>query len=198
MICLFLATILAAQDSARSQPPTPEQVRFFETNIRPVLADHCFKCHGPKRQWGRLRLDSRAAMLRGGESGAAVVLGKPDQSLLIRAVRQQDENLKMPKDGKLTDRQVADLVRWVEMGAPFPGVQTTGTRKRDPNHWAFQPPADPPIPAVKNGNWPESLLDRFILAKLEAAGLSPAPPADKRTLIRRLTFDLTGLPPTPA
>ncbi len=196
MICALLCVLLAADEPARTAPPTAEQLRFFETNVRPVLVEHCQKCHGSKKQWAGLRLDSREALLRGGDSGAAIVPGEPNKSLLIRAVRHEDENLKMPEDGKLADRQIADLVRWVEMGAPFPETAKTGMRSRDPKHWAFQPPTEPQIPAVKNTKWPQIALDNFILSKLESAGLSPAEKADKRTLIRRVTFDLTGLPPT--
>ena len=198
MFGVLLLIVFAAEDPAQIAPPTVEQLRFFETNVRPVLVEHCHKCHGSKKQWAGLRLDSREALLRGGDSGAAIVSGEPHKSLLIRAVRQEDEKLKMPEDGKLSDRQIADLVRWVEMGAPFSEVQKANARSRDPNHWAFQPPKEQPVPAVKNISWPQSALDNFILSKLEAVGLSPAEKADKRTLIRRVTFDLTGLPPTPA
>ncbi|MSR56209.1 MAG: DUF1549 domain-containing protein [Planctomycetaceae bacterium] len=198
MIYVLLCAVLAADDPVRIQPPAAEQVRFFETSVRPVLVEHCVACHGPKKQWARLRLDSREALLRGGDTGAAVVPGKPDESLLIRAVQHTDDDLKMPKEGKLSDRQIADLVRWVETGVAFPETPTAGRPSRDPNHWAFQPPIDPPVPAVTNSDWPQSPVDRFILAKLEAAGLPPTEKADKRTLIRRVTFDLTGLPPTPA
>jgi mono/diheme cytochrome c family protein len=198
MIGLLLWSMLAAVEPDGGAAPTAEQLRFFETSIRPLLVENCHKCHGPKKQWASLRLDSRAAMLRGGDSGPAIVPGKPDESRLILAVRQVDEDLKMPEDGKLTDRQIADLARWVEMGAPYPAAAEEGTPKRDPNHWAFQPPADPPVPAVKNAAWATSPIDHFVLARLEAAGCAPAPPADKPTLIRRVTFDLVGLPPTPA
>ena len=198
MIGILLCLVIAADEPARVEKPTAEQLRFFETNVRPVLVENCQKCHGDKKQWGGLRLDSREALMRGGDSGAVIVPGKPKESLLIRAVRHEDEDLKMPKEGKLTERQIADLVRWVEMGAPFPQAPKSGVRTRDPNHWAFQPPADVAVPAVKDEAWPQSVMDRFILAKIEAAGLSPAARADKRTLIRRVTFDLTGLPPTPA
>ena len=197
MIGILLCLALAADEPALVEKPTAEQLRFFETNVRPVFVEQCQKCHGDKKQWGGLRLDSREALMRGGDSGAAIVPGKAKESLLIRAVRHEDEDLKMPKEGKLTERQIADLVRWVEMGAPFPRATTATKRTRDPNHWAFQPPADVAVPAVKDDAWPQSVMDRFILSKIEAAGLSPAKPADKRTLLRRVTFDLTGLPPTP-
>ena len=199
MIGILLCLSFASDEPARVEKPTAEQLRFFETNVRPVLVEHCQKCHGDKKQWGGLRLDSREAIMRGGDSGATIVPGKPKESLLIRAVQQEDEDLKMPKEGKLTQRQIADLVRWVEMGAPFPQAQKAEGRTRDPNHWAFQSPSDPPLPEIKNQKSKiENPIDRFILAKIEAAGLSPAARADKRTLIRRVTFDLIGLPPTPA
>ncbi len=198
MFSVLLLIVVTADEPARPTPPTAEQLRFFETNVRPVLVEHCHKCHGSKKQWAGLRLDSREALLRGGDSGAAIVPGEPNKSLLIRAVRHEDENLKMPEDGKLSDRQIADLVRWVEMGAPFPDAQKGNGRSRDPNHWSFQPPKEQRIPVVKNVAWPQTSLDHFILSKLEAAGVSPAERADKRTLIRRVTFDLTGLPPTTA
>ena len=197
MVVVLMCAVLAAEEPAGGQRPTAQQIRFFETNVRPLLAERCFKCHGDKKQWGGFRADSRKALLQGGDSGAAIVPGKPDKSLLIRAVRQVDDDLKMPKDDKLTARQVAALVRWVGMGAPFPAATGAGKRTRDPNHWAFQPPAEWRVPAVANSNWPRSALDHFIRAKLEAAGLSPSTQADKRTLIRRVTFDLIGLPPTP-
>src|SRR5262249_41914699 len=116
----LLCALLSAEQPAQPQPPTAEQVRFFETSIRPLMVEHCVKCHAEKKQWAGLRLDSRAGLIRGGDTGAAIVPAKPEESLLIRAVRHEDEDLKMPKEGKLSDRQIADLVRWIEMGAPFP------------------------------------------------------------------------------
>ena len=196
VVVLLMGAVLGAGEPAPDQRPTAEQTRFFETSIRPLLVEKCFKCHGEKKQWGGLRLDSRESLLRGGESGAAIVPGKPDTSLLISAIRQTDDDLRMPQDDKLTERQIAELVRWVEMGAPFPMKVGAAERTRDPNHWAFQLPAEPPVPTVVNSAWPQSALDQFILAKLEAAGLSPSPQADRRTLIRRVTFDVIGLPPT--
>ena len=190
---LWLA--LAAEGAPAA--PTAEQIRFFETSVRPVLVEHCQKCHGPAKQWNGLRVDSREALLRGGDSGPAVVPGQPEESRLIRAVRHVDAELQMPPDGKLTDRQIADLARWVEMGTPFPAAESTGRPARDPNHWAFHPAGDHPMPDVLNAEWQQSPIDHFILAKLEAADLKPAAFADKRTLIRRVTFDLIGLPPTP-
>jgi hypothetical protein len=200
VLSVLMWSLLAADDAGTNSTPTVEQVRFFESAVRPVLVEHCQKCHGSAKQWSGLRLDSRESLLRGGDLGPAIVPGKPDESLLIRAVRQvdDDQDLKMPPDSKLTERQIADLERWVEMGAPFPTAPESFSRHRDPNHWAFQPPGQPTLPStVQRGDWPASAIDHFVLHELEAAGLAPTMPADKRTLIRRMMFDLTGLPPTP-
>ena len=197
MTVLLTCAMLAADKPAESQAPTSEQLRFFETSVRPLLVERCLKCHGAGKQSGGLRLDSRTALLRGGKSGAAVVPGKPAESLLVRAVRQRDDDLKMPRNGRLTKRQVEALVRWVKIGAPFPPASGAARQARDPDHWAFQPPSERPVPRVVNSQWPRTTLDHFILAKLEAARLSPAVRAGRRTLIRRVTFDLVGLPPTP-
>ena len=190
----------AAAPELEAETPafTAEQLRQFETHVRPILDEHCLKCHGSTKQWANLRLDSRDAILKGGDSGPAAVAGEPDESLLIRAVRHDDENLNMPQDDKLTDAQIEILSSWVKSGLAFPAVSAASKRHRDPNHWAFVPPAEVAIPPVQNSAWPQADLDRFVLARLEAEGLSPAPKADKRALIRRVTFDLTGLPPTPA
>ena len=197
MVIVLMCAVLVGEEPAGGQRTAAEQIRFFEASIRPLLVEHCLKCHGEKKQWVGLRLDSREALLKGGDSGAAIVPSNPDKSLLIRAIRQVDDDLQMPMDDKLTKRQIAALVRWVKMGAPFPATTVAAKRTRDPNHWAFQPPVKPPVPPVTNTNWPQSAMDHFILAKLEAAGLSPSTRANKRTLIRRVTFDLIGLPPTP-
>jgi mono/diheme cytochrome c family protein len=198
ILLLILAAVGATDEAADAAVPTAEQLRHFESAVRPLLIEQCQSCHGEKKQFAGLRLDSRAAILAGGDSGAAIVAGKPEESRLIRAVRQIDDDLKMPPKSKLSDRQIADLVRWVEDGAPFPvAAREKNARSRDPNHWAFQPPADPTVPAVMDTAWARSPLDNFILAKLETAGLSPAPQADRRILIRRVTIDLLGLPPTP-
>lgn len=197
---------IADEPVATAKPaPTDAQVRFFETRIRPLLADHCFQCHGPDKQKGNLRLDSRATLLAGGDLGAAVTIDAPETSLLLKAVGYQDESLKMPPKGKLKDQQIADLTAWVKAGAPYPAVEAPPDRggkstasKGGAGIWAFQPPVDQPLPVVGDKAWLKSPIDHFILAGLEGAGLRPAPPADKRSLIRRATFDLIGLPPTPA
>ncbi len=188
----------ATAPTCLGEEPPAEALRFFETKIRPIFAEHCQKCHGPEKQWSSFRLDSREAILRGGDFGTAVVPGKPDEGLLLSAVRQTDPDLMMPPKGKLTDAQIADLETWIRQGAHFPAEIATKSRFRDPQHWSFQKVAQPSIPVVVDPAWPQSPIDHFILARLESLQLAPAKTADKRTLIRRATFDLTGLPPTPA
>jgi mono/diheme cytochrome c family protein len=185
--------------------PDPVAIKFFETKVRPILADNCFKCHGPAKQKGGLRLDSRGAALQGGENGPAVVPGRRDDSLLVEAIHY--ESLEMPPAGKLDDAKIAILTRWVEMGAPWPTTEVSpaaaasGAKPRlsdeDRAYWAFQPIKRPEPPVPRDGRWSRNPIDRFILARLEAEGLTTAPEADRRTLIRRASFDLTGLPPTP-
>jgi hypothetical protein len=186
--------------------PSAEQIQFFESKVRPILAENCFKCHGPEKHSGGLRVDGLTALLSGGDSGPAIVPGDPEKSLLVKAVRQVDPNLKMPRDKKLAGEQVADLTRWIKMGAPWPGGEKTATgakrgemivTDKDRQHWAFRPVTRPPIPAVRNPAWVKNPIDAFILAKLEGKGLAPNPPAEKHELARRLYFDLTGLPPSP-
>jgi Protein of unknown function (DUF1549)/Protein of unknown function (DUF1553)/Planctomycete cytochrome C len=188
----------AAPNAARAQekPASPEQIRFFESSIRPLLVDHCQKCHGSQKQRADLRLDSRASILKGGESGPAAIPGHPEKSLLIKTVRHVSGTPKMPDGKKLSDREIADLTHWVRMGLPYP--ESLAAPKVDPkNWWAFQSPRKPEMPKVHDTAWAQSPLDHFVLATLEAKGLKPAPPVDRLTLIRRATFDLIGLPPTP-
>lgn len=168
---------------------------FFEKNIRPVLARQCLTCHSsPSSAMGGLRLDSLEAMLKGGGRGPALVPGKPAESLLLAAV-QQTGTLRMPPSGKLKDAEIAAFGEWIRMGAPWGAtVARTADQKK---FWAFVPPVEPKVPEAKNVEWAKTPLDRFVLAGLEAKRLKPAPPADKRTLIRRATYDLTGLPPAP-
>jgi cytochrome c553 len=180
-------------------------IEFFEKKIRPVLADHCYKCHSAQAEKlkGGLKLDTRADVLKGGDTGPAIVPGQPEQSLLIKAVRYADENLQMPpKDKKLSAEQIADLEAWVKMGAPDPRtsgakVATSVVTDEAKKHWAYQPVRAPAPPKVKKTKWVQSPIDNFVLAKQEAKGLAPSSRADKRTLIRRATYDLIGLPPTP-
>jgi hypothetical protein len=189
---------------------TAGQVRFFEQEVRPILEARCLKCHGggPKVRGG-FRLDSRAAVLEGGDLGPAVVLDQPEQSLLLQAIRYQE--LEMPPGGKLPPGEVEVLTRWVKDGLPWTSQATpapaSGPAATTPagseaiaaarHQWSHQPVARPPVPAVKDRAWCRTPIDAFLLARLEAQGLRPAPEADRVTLIRRLTHDLTGLPPTP-
>jgi hypothetical protein len=183
--------------------PSPAVLAFFETRVRPVLAQSCYRCHGPKKQKGKLRLDSRTGMLTGGSEGPAIVPGEPERSLLVKAIQHTDAELKMPPSGKLGKQQVADLVAWIKMGAPWPGSDNSATAPvathetfqvsgADRKHWAFQPVRRPPVPA-RGGN----PIDAYVRRGLETKGLTLAAPATKRELIRRAYFDLIGLPPTP-
>jgi cytochrome c553 len=189
-VALFLA---AFQVCAQS-----DGVEFFEKNVRPLFIQRCFGCHGAGASpMGGLRLDSRESIFQGGGRGPAVVAGKPNDSLLIRALRQTDDSLKMPPGKKLSDPEIAMLAQWIAMGAPWAAAQTAASNAPAQKYWAFVPPKDPAPPQVKNSEWVKSPIDAFVLAGLEAKNLKPAPPAGKRELIRRATFDLTGLPPTP-
>ncbi len=209
LACAWLLTADARADDAPAAPRRGdgEGVAFFEKKIRPLLIERCQKCHGSEKETSGLRLDTRAGVLGGGERGPAVVPGKPDESLLLTAVGYENRDLQMPPEKKLSDREIADLKQWVKLGAPFPEsdkASAAGGAKKRPidieegrKFWAFQPPRDPPPPRVRDAAWARTPLDRFILAPLEAKGLRPAAPADRRTLIRRATFNLIGLPPTP-
>jgi hypothetical protein len=177
-------------------------VEFFEKKIRPVLVEHCYSCHSRQanKERGGLLLDSRDALRRGGDNGPAIVLGKPGESLLIQAIRHADPKLKMPKAGKLPANIIADFERWIALGAPDPRDDKVVAKSMDfdaaKKHWAYQPIRDPMPPTVKNRVWVKSPIDAFIAAKLEEKGIAPSPIADPRTLLRRLYFDLIGLPPT--
>ncbi|MBI3875510.1 MAG: PSD1 domain-containing protein [Verrucomicrobia bacterium] len=195
VVVIFAPPRVAAQD-----------YEFFEKRIRPVLVEHCYECHsaGAKKLKGGFKLDTRDGLLKGGDSGPVLAPGEPDKSKLIRGVRYTDSEFQMPPKSKLPDALIKDLEAWVKMGAPDPRVGAVAATAPRPvdivagrNFWAFQPVKDPPVPKVKNKSWPKNSLDHFVLAKLEEKGLKPAPPADKRALIRRATFDLTGPPPTP-
>jgi len=196
---VFLALWTAA--AAGAEEPSADAVQFFEARVRPVFVENCMSCHGPDKQWSNFRMDSREALLKGGDYGEAVIPGNPEESPLVEAIRQVDEDLAMPPapKKKLDDRQIADIVEWIRQGAAFPEsmVADAYDAKNGAEHWAFQPLDYPEPPEVKDAGWVQTPIDQFILAKLEAEGLKPAPRADKRTLIRRASFDLTGLPPTP-
>jgi mono/diheme cytochrome c family protein len=199
--CLFGWAVTARAAEQKASQVTPQQAEFFEARIRPVFVENCVKCHGPKKQKGGLRLDAREEFLEGGENGPVIKPGDPAGSLLIQAIRHEGET-KMPPKKKLKARDIDALTAWVKMGAPWPvtpsGGPTTVADKEWKKHWAFQPVKNPSPPQVKDNNWPLTSIDRFILAKLETRGLSPSSAADRRTLLRRATLDLLGLPPTPS
>jgi hypothetical protein len=212
LIGAFVLHCAAYCRPALASDAPPEGIEFFEKRIRPILVTHCYECHSAesKKPKGGLRLDTRDSMLKGGDNGSALVPGDPDKSLLIRAVRHADRDLRMPPKKKLSDAQIADLSAWVKMGAPDPrnapsmkdpGTVTTAKHgmslEEGRKFWSFHPVKDSITPKVRDASWPHTPVDHFILARLEAAGVAPAPVADKRTLLRRVTFDLTGLPPTP-
>jgi len=180
--------------AARAAFADSPQAEFFEKKVRPVLAENCYQCHGPEKQKAGLRLDSAANVRKGGESGPPVIPGEADKSLLVKAVRQADAELKMPPTGKLPDTAIDDLVAWIKMGAPYPEGTVAHASGSDRSHWAFQPVKAPPVPEPRTPN----PLDAFIRARLQEKRISPSPLADRVTLVRRMTFDLHGLPPTPA
>ncbi len=186
--------------SLYGQTPTQEQRDFFENRIRPVLAQNCFACH-TNSQMGGLRLDSLDGLLKGGKSGPAVVPGAPEKSMLVTAIRQTTE-IKMPKNGHLTTAQVDDIANWVKDGAVWPAEIKVADAKgyvirpEQKKFWSFQPLAKPETPKVKDAAWPATNVDRFVLAKLENEGMKPTAVADRRTLLRRVNYVLTGLPPT--
>jgi cytochrome c553 len=199
-LCLVLGSALFFASRSAAGSPASSEVDFFEKEIRPILVGSCGKCHGAEKQRGELRLDSRQAMLKGGETGPAIVPGDSEKSLLILAVRHSGD-VQMPPKGKLKDEQIAALERWVKLGAPWPAEHRLSLDERaeaQRKHWAFQPIGNPAPPAVQNGDWCRTPIDRFVLARLEAQQLTPSPRADRRTLIRRVSYDLTGLPPSPA
>jgi hypothetical protein len=186
---------------------TPEQGDFFERRIRPLLVERCYECHsaGAKKVGAKLLLDSRAGVVKGGESGAVIQPGEPEASLLIKAVRYKDPDLKMPPKVKLSAVEIGYLEEWVRMRAPDPRTNDTVVAHQAKTGidwdkarqwWSFRPIENPAAPEVQGKNWPATDLDAFILARLEKEGLRPAEDANKRVLIRRATFDLIGLPPT--
>ena len=204
---VFFAAITWTAGSAPVAPISPDDLQFFETKIRPVLADQCYRCHSEQAEKlrGGLHLDTRAATLEGGESGPALVPGKPEESRLIEAIRYGNPDLRMPPKGnKLPDSIIADFVEWVRRGAPDPrtttaaasSVATTHIYAPSKDHWSFKPVIQPAVPTTQHPDWCLTPVDNFILTDLEASGMQPSPAADRRTLLRRATYDLTGLPPT--
>jgi hypothetical protein len=194
------------REPAAAKPMTPEQTAFFEKNIRPVLVKECYSCHAAaaKKIKGGLTLDTRDGIREGGDTGPAVVPGDPKKSLLFKAIRHQGSLKPMPPKKKLTAEVIADFEKWIAMGAPDPRDGSAKAAKAPPididkgrRFWSFQPPKKTTPPKVKDAAWPRGDIDRFLLAGLEAKGLRPVADADPRTLVRRVYFDLVGLPPSP-
>jgi len=205
-LLLGSAPLVGAAESPAQH--SPAALEFFEKKIRPILVDNCYNCHSASTNAkGGLRVDDRNGLLVGGNAGKAIVPGKPDQSLLIKAVSYTDDKLEMPPKKQLTDQQVADLRQWIADGAAWPASQVdSGIAAGKPNpkyeklkkeHWAWQPLKAVAAPSVRDSAWPKTDIDRFVAAGLEGKNLKPVADADKLALIRRATFDLTGLPPTP-
>jgi hypothetical protein len=213
---VFALGVLGRSRPALADPPAFDSpaLEFVEREVRPLLVERCFKCHGNiERPKGGLKLVDRAAVLQGGDSGPAAVPSKPAESYLIETIGYRD-SVQMPPDGKLSDAQIATLTKWVAMGLPWPAASATEAPMADAKadvgsqgyqiteeqrqFWAFQPVKVGPAPPIEEAAWPHGEIDRYILARLEQDHLRHAPAADRRTLIRRATFDLTGLPPTPA
>ncbi len=203
--------VLPAATKPETPAPIPPQgplsaadLQFFEAKIRPLLVNNCYKCHSKDADKikGGFLLDTREGMLEGGDDGPSLVLGHPEKSRLIAGVQYADENFQMPTDKKLPDDQIALLEEWIRRGAPDPRSRTAkGSASASyggvgRQHWSFLPLNKPAVPIVQDAAWGQSPVDAFVLAKLEQGGLHPNPPADKRTLLRRVTYDLTGLPPT--
>jgi len=176
---------------------------FFENRIRPVLAERCYECHSAaaEKLKGDLRLDTKAGWQKGGTSGPALVAGKPEDSLIVQVLRGTAHDVKAmpPKGGPLKDTEIAAFEEWIRAGAPDPRTETAAASPNPAGkHWAFRRPERPPWPGLKSGSWVRTGIDAFVLASLESKGLVPSPEADRRTLLRRATFDLTGMPPTPS
>ncbi|MEE2887486.1 MAG: PSD1 and planctomycete cytochrome C domain-containing protein [Planctomycetota bacterium] len=195
----LLCTTLGAQD------PSSAAVDFFEEKVRPLLATRCYKCHGPDKQESNLRLDHISFLLKGGERGPALQPGKPEASRILSAVGYQDEDLKMPPKGRLLAGDIATLRQWVAAGAAWPNEPvptaapkkpTFDLRKRHQAHWSWRALQEPPQPDVTDPTWNQQAIDRFVFRRMLDQGLQPADPADRATLLRRVTFDLTGMPPS--
>ena len=207
-VLLAVLYVVVALGAARPAAANDASVEFFERKIRPLLVAHCYECHAEEASAdsANLRLDWKQGWLQGGDSGPAIDVEHPRKSLLLRAVSYRDPDLQMPPRSKLPDREIELLRRWVEAGAPAPdetvdetspGGEAFSIDVRRKAHWAWQGVTRPKLPEVRQTGWPRDDIDRFVLAKLEEAGLAPAADADRATWLRRVTFDLTGLPPTP-
>ncbi len=204
-LTVWLVVSVALTANVGSSEPSADGIAYFETHIRPLLAQHCYQCHSARatEHESELRLDSREAWLQGGDYGPSIVPGDVDASLLIQAVRYADPDLEMPPTRQLSTQDIARLEHWVRIGAPAPSDDQIAeiAHPSDPmagkSHWAFQPIQDYVPPTVQALDWPHSRIDSFVLSRLESAGLSPAADAERRDLLRRTTFQLTGLPPSP-
>ena len=203
-LCLLSSFVLVgvAQPPASTPAFSTEQLDFFETNVRPVLVSKCIECHGPDTQESELRIDSREAIIKGSTSGSIVDLKAPEKSLLLQVLSHQ-QDIQMPPDDKLADKEIAAIKAWIELRLPWPPGDQGKITKYDSydtmrrEHWAFQPIEPVQLPAVNDITWARSPLDTLVLAKLESAEITPSPEADRRTLIRRVYFNLLGIPPTP-
>lgn len=193
LVFTAMCSVISAEDRAAEE--------FFEKEVRPILAAKCLECHGEQDPEAGFQLLSRETLLKGGKTGPGIHVDKPQESLLLVAIKQTGE-LKMPPEEHLREDQIAVISKWLDMGAPWPATATASHKKEfaiteaDRDHWAFRPIQSPPVPSVKQADWPLTAIDNFVLAKQEAAGIVPAPTADRATLIRRVYYDLIGLPPT--
>ncbi len=199
LACLLPAIFALAETDAER-----EALKFFENEVRPVLSNRCYECHGEKKKKGSLRLDHISFITKGGDSGPALVAGNPDDSLIIQGIRYQDSDFEMPPKKKLPEKEIAVLEKWVKLGAPWPKNDTSvaqvdalGFTEKQRKFWSFQPLTKPTPPEVQ-GDWARTEIDRFVAKKHAELGLTPAPEADRRELVRRLYFTLHGLPPTTA
>ncbi|MEQ8785888.1 MAG: PSD1 and planctomycete cytochrome C domain-containing protein [Pirellulaceae bacterium] len=204
---LDLSTASFAAEPTTTPSFSADDLDFYERKIRPLLVERCYECHSAasKPLQGGLRLDALSAVRAGGDSGPVLDADRPEKGLLVAAVRQESDLVQMPPEGKLSDREVALLVDWARRGAPMPHDDGSGAPRRGAidfakarQFWSFQPPRHHPLPPVSDSAWASRPLDRFILARLDAEKLKPAAAADRRTLLRRVKFDLLGLPPSPA
>ncbi|MBX3742918.1 MAG: PSD1 domain-containing protein [Akkermansiaceae bacterium] len=207
MKCLLIPLAAVLPAAAVHASPDPAKLEFFEKRIRPILSENCYSCHAADtKAAGGLRVDDLNGLLQGGDGGAAVVRGNAGESSLIRRIRHAEERRRMPKDSDaLSEAEIADLEKWIDDGAVWPeeeipsyiGKDRTKYENLRKSHWSWQPLATPPVPVVKDAAWPAGEVDHFILAKLEGKGLAPVGDADRATLLRRVSYDLTGLPPSP-
>jgi len=205
LLFLLIPLSLSAQEKSESPKFTDQQLEYFENKVRPILVERCYDCHGPESDpiEGGLSVNSRNAIIAGGDTGPAITPGHADQSLLIDAINY-GEVYEMPPDTKMPDEEIAVLTKWVNDGAPWPKESDTAAvakeafdiNTRKANHWAWQPIKKQKPPTVTQSDWAKDPIDQFVLAKIESANLKPAEPAEKQTLIRRAYFDLIGMPPT--